>query len=91
MYTTYVLQSEPTGRFYIGFSQDPEARILLHNAGRVRSTKPYRPWRLVYAEQYEESAVARRRERALKALKSHTAIEALILRGPLAQVVRAQS
>jgi len=37
-----------------------------HNAGKVRSTKAYRPWKVVYAEQYDLYSEARKRELFLK-------------------------
>ena len=91
-YLVYILESEKNGRYYIGFSRDIETRLLRHNQGKVKATKYIRPLRVVYTEGYESAAEARKRERYLKSLKSRTALQTLIQqRGPLAQVVRAQS
>lgn len=91
-YTVYILDSARNGRYYIGFTRDIEARLALHSRGKVTSTKPFRPLKIVYAEEHETSAGARKRERQLKALKSRTALRPLIQQhGPLAQPVRAQS
>jgi putative endonuclease len=43
-YIVYILFSEKFDRYYIGQTQDIEARIIRHNAGSVLSTKPYLPW-----------------------------------------------
>jgi predicted GIY-YIG superfamily endonuclease len=43
----YILQSEADpNHFYIGRTQDLRARILRHNAGQVRHTSKWKPWRL---------------------------------------------
>ena len=66
MYYVYVLQSRKTGRLYMGSSETPDKRLISHNAGRVRSTRPYRPWVRVLLETYPDEAAAVRRERYLK-------------------------
>jgi len=43
----YILQSENhPDRFYIGRTADLRNRITLHNAGRIRHTVKWKPWRL---------------------------------------------
>jgi predicted GIY-YIG superfamily endonuclease len=43
----YILQSEPCPEhFYIGRAQDLRARLSRHNAGHVRHTAKWKPWRL---------------------------------------------
>ena len=39
----YILVSEATGRRYFGSCEDMEKRLAEHNAGKVRSSKAYRP------------------------------------------------
>jgi putative endonuclease len=78
MFFVYILQSVLNGRFYIGYSESPERRLAVHNAGKVKSTKPYRPWKKVYLESYGSEIEAMRREKALKAMKSRIYIQTLI-------------
>ncbi|MEK7114276.1 MAG: GIY-YIG nuclease family protein [Patescibacteria group bacterium] len=40
--------------------------LKTHNNGAVRSTKPFRPWRVGYTEEYSTRTEARRRELFLK-------------------------
>ena len=47
-------------------SKDPEQRLLDHNNGKTKSTKPYRPWRLIYKEEQLSRIQARKREKFLK-------------------------
>ncbi len=66
----YILHSIPTGRFYIGSTIDISVRIYRHNAGHHPSTKPYRPWILVFSESFNTLVEARKRERQIKAWKN---------------------
>lgn len=66
MYYVYLLQSISAGRLYIGSTDDLQKRFLDHNEGRVKSTKGYCPYRLVYYEAYSNKTDARKRELELK-------------------------
>ena len=48
MYYVYVLLSLKDNKFYIGFSEDVKKRLADYNAGRNMSTKPRRPFELIY-------------------------------------------
>ena len=66
----YVLESESTGRRYVGQTGDIDRRLAEHNdpahsAGKY-TTKQAGPWRLIYRELYGTRAEAMRRERWLK-------------------------
>jgi putative endonuclease len=47
-------------------SQDIERRLLEHNAGKSKFTSAFRPWEIVYTEEYETTEEAREREKYLK-------------------------
>jgi putative endonuclease len=66
MYTVYAIQSEVDQRIYVGFSSNLENRITEHNAGKTKSTKGYRPWKLIYQESQPDRQSARKREKYLK-------------------------
>ena len=66
MSIVYVLYSESTDKRYVGYTQNLEARLNLHNAGKVRATKGGRPWKLIYSENYPSRRAAMQRERSLK-------------------------
>ena len=66
MHYLYVLKSAIKDRHYIGITEDTDKRLRKHNAGDVRSTKPYRPWKLLYTETYDDKTSARKRELFLK-------------------------
>ena len=64
-YHLYILENL-SRRHYIGISADMTSRLKYHNGGKVKSTKAYRPWRIVYTEEFKDRALARRREVLLK-------------------------
>ena len=66
MYFVYVLHSSGRDRFYIGSTSEPDTRFKAHNAGRVRSTKAYCPWRMLLLEEHADRLAAEKRERYLK-------------------------
>ncbi|MDO8521225.1 MAG: GIY-YIG nuclease family protein [bacterium] len=66
MWQLYVLINNTANRHYIGIAEDVEKRLIRHNRGDVRSTKAYRPWKLLYCEQYDDKTTARKRELFLK-------------------------
>ena len=78
IFTTYVLQSEKSKRYYIGSTDHIEARLIQHNKGYSRYTKGKGPFNLVYSEQYSTRSEAKKREYYLKSLKSRIAIAKLI-------------
>jgi len=69
MWKVYVLKSLTNGRLYTGYSESLEDRIMLHNSGKVRSTKAYKPYALVYQEEFSDKTEARKRELFLKSGK----------------------
>ena len=58
-------QNDRTHR-YIGYTTDLRKRITDHNQGLNQSTKPFRPWKLIYYEACLNRDDAQRRERYSK-------------------------
>ncbi len=75
---TYILRSESTGRFYVGYTETLSKRVFERNNNRTVSIKNRGPWKLVYSEVFAARAEAVRREREIKRMKSHSWIEQLI-------------
>ena len=65
-YCVYAIQSEITGRIYIGQTDLLQRRLDEHNKGRVKSTKSEIPWKLVAREYYKERSGARWAETSFK-------------------------
>ena len=70
MFFIYVLQSERSGRYYIGSTSNVANRVEQHNSGMTRATRNLRPWHLVHTESYETLAQARKRESQIKSWKN---------------------
>ena len=66
MYFVYILQSEKNDRLYVGFTGDITRRPSEHNEGKSLSTKPFRPYRLIYYEAFLDKKDAKTREEFLK-------------------------
>ncbi len=79
MFCTYVLYSEKYDRIYVGQTEDLTLRIERHNAGRVKSTKPYIPWKLIYSENFITRSDSIKRESELKSHQGRDFIRNLIL------------
>lgn len=65
-YYLYILKSLVAERHYIGSAEDISIRLKQHNQKRVRSTKAYVPWEIVYGERFATKKEARQRELELK-------------------------
>ncbi len=77
-YYVYVIYSQSSGRYYTGYSHDPEERLAEHNLGATTSTRSGRPWMLVYKEEFSDKPSAIKRENQIKKMKSRKYIETLI-------------
>ncbi len=81
-YYTYILYSEKSNSYYIGSTQHIQTRMERHNAGATKSTKPGRPWKLVYSEEFNSRSDAINREKYIKKMKSKVYIENFIINNP---------
>ena len=66
MYFIYAIRSEVRNYIYVGMTSNLDKRINAHNNGYERTTKPYRPFRLIYKEKFENRREAREREKYFK-------------------------
>ncbi len=95
MYYIYILYAASTDKFYVGYSDDPQRRLIEHNSKPFNTfTSKYRPWslRAVFACS-ENKGDAMRIEKFIKQQKSRKLIEQLIQEdylpsGYLAQLIR---
>lgn len=71
MYYVYVLRSVDKKHWYIGSSSNLLSRLEQHNLGKTRSTKPYKPWQMVYSEEFQTKSEACKREYFLKSPKGY--------------------
>ncbi len=65
-YFVYFLKSLKNGDIYVGSTTDVSNRFALHNAGRVKSTKGYKPWILLGSIEYNSRSEAVKMEQFYK-------------------------
>ncbi len=66
MHYVYFIKSEKKNWIYVGSTSDLKQRFKRHNDGLVKSTKYYKPFKLIYYEAYTTLAIARKRELEIK-------------------------
>ena len=81
-YHVYILQSQSTGRYYIGHTDDPARRVRQHNDPTYHGSKTTKrfqgPWELVYRETSESRSSAMLREKEIKGWKSRKMVAQLV-------------
>ncbi len=70
----YILHNSSKDFIYIGYSENLKQRIQGHTEGKVKSTKFYKPLRLIFYEAYATKSDAKRREKYLKSSKGKTTL-----------------
>ncbi|MBI5858651.1 MAG: GIY-YIG nuclease family protein [Sphingobacteriales bacterium] len=66
MIIVYAIKSLSKNYIYVGMTNDVERRLTEHNNGENRSTKAYRPFVLIYCEEFPDRTTARLKEKYLK-------------------------
>ena len=66
IYIVYLLKSLVVNKSYVGFTNNLPLRLKQHNNGKSRYTNLYKPWEVIYTENYITLEEARKREKYLK-------------------------
>jgi len=74
----YILQSEKSGRYYIGSTNDPARRLAQHQKGSVSATRNKGPWERVSLIEFPTPTLAKKAEYHLKRQKNRHATEQAI-------------
>jgi putative endonuclease len=78
MYYVYAISSIVRKYIYIGITDDLERRLNLQQKGYNKTTKPYRPFKLIYSEQLADRIQARSREKYFKSTSGRMMLNKLI-------------
>ncbi|MEJ7693633.1 GIY-YIG nuclease family protein [Daejeonella sp.] len=79
MFTVYVLFAPNQKKIYIGFTCDLPNRLRSHNQmGTKDWTIKFRPWELVFTEEFQTKTEAMKREKNLKGAKGRDEIWRII-------------
>ena len=74
---TYILYSTKLNKYYVGACVDLKRRLNEHNIGHSKYTSTGIPWILKHTEIFESLQEAKKREFAIKKMKSRKYIERL--------------
>ena len=66
MFYVYALMSLSRNYIYVGMTDNVERRFHEHQSGKNRTTKPYRPFKIILVESFQTRLMARNREKYLK-------------------------
>jgi len=79
MFYVYVLYSIEYNKIYIGYTSDLQARLTSHNHPQNHGwTARYKPWTLVYQEEFKSKKDAMVREQQLKSAQGRQFIKSLL-------------
>ena len=66
MFYTYILKSDSYKKTYVGHTNDINKRIDEHNCGKSIFSRRYRPWKLIYKEEFLNEAESIKKEKYFK-------------------------
>jgi len=75
---TYILKSVNYSKTYVGCTTDLERRLREHNSGESTFTKRFKPWELIYKEEFVNISDARKREKYFKSSSGRKKIKEII-------------
>ena len=77
-FVVYILYSSAYNITYTGQTENLQNRLIKHNSGKVRSTKAYIPWKMIYHETFNTRAEAIRRESWYKTPEGRKKIKVIL-------------
>ena len=66
MFYTYILKSRVKNKTYTGSTNNIIRRLAEHNSGKVKSSRPFRPYDIIHVEEFETETQAKKREAFFK-------------------------
>jgi putative endonuclease len=66
MYYLYILLNEAKTRTYTGVSDNVDERLKEHNSGKVKSSNPYRLYKVIHTESFATLSEAMQKEKYYK-------------------------
>jgi len=79
MYYVYILLNEAKTRTYTGVSDNVDNRLTEHHAGSVKSSRPYRPYKIIHVEPFETLSEARQKEKFYKSATGRRRLKEILL------------
>jgi putative endonuclease len=78
MFYVYALSSQTHKYIYVGLTENLERRFGEHDSGKNKTTRPYRPFKILYVESFPTRQEARAREKYLKSGSGKEFLKSLI-------------
>ncbi|HBM45683.1 TPA: endonuclease [Patescibacteria group bacterium] len=66
MFFIYALKSESKNYIYVGLTNNLKRRFDQHNTGKEKTTRSYRPFRVIFTKEFITRQEARNHEKYLK-------------------------
>ncbi len=90
-YFVYILKSKIKDITYAGHTDNIERRLIEHNSGKSIFTKKFKPWDLIYKEEFITVEEAIKREKYFKTAAGRRLIKKILseIPAPVAQQDRA--
>ena len=82
MYFVYVLQSTLKRKFYIGYTENLERRMVEHQNKHSVFDRTYGPFNLVLVEEHQTKLEAMKREKEIKSYKGGNSFRDLLAGAP---------
>ena len=65
-YQVYILKSLKNGRHYTGITMDKDRRLIEHNEGSTKSTRPHTPYEMIWTSKAMSKSDALKLEYKIK-------------------------
>ena len=90
-YFVYILKSLNFEKAYVGMTNDLERRLSEHNSGKSIYTNKFKPWKIIYTEEYGTIEEARDKEKYYKTSAGRIQLKKILTNttAPVAQKDRA--
>ena len=82
MYYLYILLNEVKTRTYTGVADNVNKRLAEHNAGRTRSSRPHRPYKIIHTESFATLSEARQKEKFYKSTTGRRRLKEMFFSEP---------
>ncbi len=80
MHYVYILLSETKKKTYTGVADDVNKRLKDHNSGKVKSSRTYRPYKIIYTESFETLSEAMKKEEFYKSTTGRRKLRAMFFK-----------
>lgn len=78
MHHVYILLNDAKTRTYTGVADDVNKRLAKHNAGKIASSRPYRPYKIIHTESFATLSEARQKEKFYKSTTGRRRLREMI-------------